>query len=99
MNSNGWEALIEGVLLPVAVLVIGLLVVLRMLMGKKAFAIFVGQWVFELSRLIFLAPFRVVVWVVKIIIEAYVRYKSDIVAAGSSFVSFLKQLISGKSVP
>ena len=56
----------EEAILASGLLIVGLFISVRILIGKGAYAEFIGHWAFEISRAILVFPFKVVKFVFQI---------------------------------
>jgi len=51
----------------IGILIIGILFVLRMVMGHRIFSHFIGEWLFVISKAIFTLPFKIVKFIIKLL--------------------------------
>jgi len=52
-------------LVAIGILIVGILFVLRILMGQHAFSEFVAHWAFEISKAIVTLPFKIIGYILR----------------------------------
>jgi hypothetical protein len=72
---------------------IALLIVLRLFLGQRTFSYFLGHLLVELVKLVVVAPFKIIGYLLKLGIELAIRYGSNVWQVGGSLVSLLRRLV------
>lgn len=52
-------------LFAIGILIIGILFVLRLIMGHRVFSQFIGDWLFEISKAIITLPFKIISYILR----------------------------------